>query len=70
MLEEIQNKQSFSANKQAVLYLRVSSEEQVENFSLNTQEEICRREALRRGFEVVEIFREEGKSAKEYSGQT
>jgi site-specific DNA recombinase len=56
-------------NKQAVLYLRVSSEEQVENFSLNTQEEICRREALRRGFDVVEIFREEGKSAKNIVGR-
>ena len=33
--------------KNAVIYLRVSSEEQVENFSLGTQEEICRREATR-----------------------
>ncbi len=55
--------------KNAVLYLRVSSEEQVENFSLGTQEEICRREATRRGFEIVEIFREEGRSAKNISGR-
>lgn len=28
--------------KQALAYIRVSSEEQVDNFSLGTQEEICR----------------------------
>jgi len=56
-------------NKRAVIYLRVSSEEQVENFSLNTQEEICRREAERRQFEVAEVFREEGKSAKTITGR-
>lgn len=56
-------------NKNAVIYLRVSSEEQVKNFSLDTQEEICRREATRREFTVVEIFREEGKSAKTITGR-
>jgi len=55
--------------KNAVIYLRVSSEEQVENFSLGTQEEICRREATRRQFQVVEVFREEGKSAKTITGR-
>jgi len=49
---------------QAVLYLRVSTEEQVDNYSLDTQENICRKEAERRGLDVVEIFREEGRSAK------
>lgn len=56
-------------NKNAILYLRVSSEEQVENFSLGTQEEICRREATRRGYEIIETFREEGRSAKNISGR-
>ncbi len=56
-------------SKRAILYLRVSSEEQVENYSLDTQEEICRKEAIRRGFEVTEIFREEGKSAKTITGR-
>lgn len=56
-------------NQKAVIYIRVSSEEQVENFSLGTQEEICRREAKRRGFEVVEVFREEGRSAKTITGR-
>jgi len=46
--------------KKAVIYLRVSTEEQVDNFSLGTQEEICKKEATRRGFEVVQVFREEG----------
>lgn len=55
--------------KKAVVYIRVSSEEQVENFSLGTQEEICRKEATRRGYEVVEVFREEGKSAKTITGR-
>ena len=56
-------------NKNAIIYLRVSSEEQVENFSLDTQEEICRKEANRRGFTVTEIFREEGRSAKTITGR-
>ena len=54
--------------KRAVVYLRVSTEEQVDNFSLGTQENICKKEALRRGFEIAEIFREEGKSAKTITG--
>jgi site-specific DNA recombinase len=55
--------------KKAVVYIRVSSEEQVENYSLGTQEEICRKEAARRGYEVVQVFREEGKSAKTITGR-
>lgn len=53
----------------AVIYLRVSSEEQVDNFSLDTQQDICLKEAQRRGLEVVKIFREEGKSAKTITGR-
>lgn len=55
--------------KKAVLYLRVSTEEQVENFSLGTQEEICKREADHRGYVVDKIFRDEGKSAKSLKGR-
>jgi site-specific DNA recombinase len=55
--------------KRAVLYLRVSTEEQVDNFSLETQENICRKEAEKRGFSVVDIFREEGRSAKSIIGR-
>ncbi|MCL4415907.1 MAG: recombinase family protein, partial [Actinobacteria bacterium] len=56
------------ANK-AVIYIRVSSEEQVENFSLKTQEEICRRDAKYKGYEIDQVFREEGKSAKTILGR-
>lgn len=55
--------------KRAVLYLRVSTEEQVDNFSLKTQEDICRKEAEKRGYEVIDVFREEGRSAKTISGR-
>ena len=50
--------------QKAVIYLRVSTEEQVDNYSLNTQADICSKEAERRGLVVAEIFREEGRSAK------
>ena len=55
---------NYSGPQKAVIYIRVSSEEQVENFSLKTQEEICRRDAKYKGYEIAEVFREEGKSAK------
>ncbi len=55
--------------KKAVIYLRVSTEEQVDNFSLGNQEETCKKEAIRRGYEVVQIFKEEGKSAKNIIGR-
>src|SRR3989344_3199265 len=55
--------------KRAIIYLRVSTEEQVENFSLDTQEEICRKEADKKGFQIVDIFREEGRSAKNITGR-
>lgn len=55
--------------KKAIAYLRVSTEEQVDNFSLETQEEICRNEAEKRDLHLVKVFREEGKSAKDISGR-
>lgn len=58
-----------STKSDAIIYLRVSTEEQVDNFSLDTQEEICRKEAGRRGLTVVKVFREEGKSAKTITGR-
>lgn len=54
-----------TANRlQALVYLRVSTEEQVGNYSLGTQLDICRKEAERRGYDIAETFREEGRSAK------
>lgn len=58
-----------SIQKRAVLYLRVSTEEQVDNYSLKTQEEICKKEADKRGFKIEKIFKEEGKSAKSITGR-
>ena len=55
--------------KKAIVYLRVSTEEQVGNFSLDTQKDICNKEADRKGYEIVEYFREEGKSAKSINGR-
>lgn len=55
--------------RKAVIYLRVSTEEQVDNFSLGSQEEICRKEAEKRSYEVVKVFREEGRSAKTIKGR-
>ncbi len=59
----------YDTGKKAILYLRVSTEEQVDNFSLDTQEEICRKEAEKRGYIVTEVFREEGRSAKSILGR-
>ncbi len=66
--------QSLFAKKQnkadrAVIYIRVSSEEQIENYSLATQEDICKKEAARRKLAIDQIFREEGKSAKTIAGR-
>lgn len=56
-------------NKQAIIYLRVSTEEQVDNYSLETQERICTQEADRRGMKIIKTFREEGRSAKNITGR-
>ena len=53
----------------ALLYVRVSKAEQVENSSLASQEAICRAAAERKGYRV-EVLREEGKSAKSLKGRT
>lgn len=53
-----------TAKQSAVIYLRVSTEEQVDNYSLDTQADICQKEAERRKLTVMEVFREEGRSAK------
>jgi len=50
--------------KTAIVYIRVSSREQLEGFSLESQERVCRNFAYKNGLEVVKVFREEGESAK------
>ncbi len=48
----------------AYVYVRVSTAEQVENYSLDTQVRACLEFCDREGLDVVRIFREEGESAK------
>ena len=55
--------------KRAVLYIRVSDPSQIDNNSLETQEKICRQKAKEIGAEVVDVFREEGVSAKTVIGR-
>jgi site-specific DNA recombinase len=50
--------------KQAVIYTRVSSRDQVENYSLAAQLTACNDYCERAGFKVVREFVEEGESAK------
>ena len=50
--------------KNAVIYTRVSDPSQVDNNSLDSQEDICRHFAKSQGYTVIRVFREEGHSAK------
>ncbi len=50
--------------KIGIAYLRVSTKEQVENFSLDNQLELIQRKAIQEGYTLSKIFREEGESAK------
>lgn len=47
-----------------LIYLRVSDEKQIENFSLDNQFDYCKKYAENKGYEVLKVFREEGKSAR------
>jgi site-specific DNA recombinase len=48
----------------AVIYTRVSTREQVENLSLDSQERLCRRYCEEQGFKLLGVFCDEGKSAR------
>lgn len=50
----------------AVIYTRVSSEKQIDNTSLDFQEEECKKFCEFNGYDVVKVFREEGASARTY----
>lgn len=50
--------------KNAVIYIRVSDQSQIDNNSLEQQEKACRAYAKSNDFEVIKVFREEGVSAK------
>ncbi len=48
----------------AVIYIRVSSKDQLDGYSLESQEKVCRAYADKQGLAVLKLFREEGESAK------
>ena len=48
----------------AAIYTRVSSADQVDNTSLETQESVCRSWCARHGYEVAKVFSDRGESAK------
>ena len=50
--------------KTAIIYTRVSSKDQVDGFSLESQEKVCREFADKNKLQVLKVFREEGESAK------
>ena len=50
--------------KKVIIYTRVSTDEQAETgFSLANQEDLLRRECVRRGFEIVDHYCDDGYSA-------
>lgn len=59
-----QNNLQKEKPKVDVIYIRVSSKEQIKNNSLEVQEEMCRNFSERAGHKVLEVFKEEGESAK------
>jgi site-specific DNA recombinase len=48
----------------AVVYVRVSTDRQIENTSLDSQERACKDFCHKHGWKVTKLFREEGASAK------
>lgn len=50
--------------KRCYIYTRVSTEMQVDGYSLEAQEDYLRREAEHRGYQVVKVFSDKGKSGK------
>ena len=56
--------QEFGAGTPVAIYLRVSSDEQVEGFSLSAQTRACREFAERRNWQVVKVYEDPGESGK------
>ncbi|MDP3729174.1 MAG: recombinase family protein [bacterium] len=53
----------MDTNKKAVIYCRVSTDEQAnKGISLDVQEKICIEDAAKNGYSIVEVIKDEGKS--------
>lgn len=63
-LERQKQKSNAVRSNRAVAYIRVSTKDQMDNESMDTQEEKIEQYALQQGLEIVKWFKEEGKSAK------
>ena len=61
-MENVNTKKEM--RKVDVIYIRVSSKEQLKNNSLEVQEEMCRKYSERAGHAVLAVFKEKGESAK------
>jgi site-specific DNA recombinase len=59
-----QEAKGFNDPSAAVVYIRVSSDRQIENTSLDGQERACKDFCHKHGWKVTKLFREEGESAK------
>jgi len=53
-----------TTGKRAAIYVRVSSEEQVQGYSLAAQERAAADSCARHGWDVVRVYRDEGRSAR------
>ena len=52
------------AKKHCYLYTRVSTQMQVDGYSLDAQQDRLKKEAAHRSLQVVAVFSDEGKSGK------
>lgn len=57
------------AKKHCYLYTRVSTQMQVDGYSLDAQQDRLKREAAHRSMQVVATFSDEGKSGKNTTGR-
>ena len=55
--------------KRCYTYIRVSTEKQIEGFSLESQRDRLKKEAAARNFHIVHEYRDEGKSGKTIAGR-
>lgn len=54
----------------ACIYNRVSTEEQLEGYSIGVQDEVNKAFCKARGWEIAYVFNEEGQSGKNFTGRT